>query len=461
MDTIHPIDEAHRRLAVSLAERGVEYACAGYIDINGRSKSKFVPIAHLPELLAGHERYTPRGLGGLGSMNAAEDECVAMPDPASLVVLPWDRRVAWMSADLSFGGREPFALCPRSILKRQMEAATGAGFDFLLGVECEVYMVRADALTPVGYLQPLTPSGSLKPTPAYDIEVSLDSLGVLDQMVRVLNEAGFEVFSFDAEGGDGQYEFDFHHRSALDTADKLTFFRLAAKQVAKEHGLRRDFHAQAVHRGLGQRRALQHEPRRSRERCERLRDPDDERGKGWSKTAYGFVAGILRHAAALSAICAPTVNSYKRLTERLADGTNSWAPVWATYGDNNRSCMLRLPRNRPCVEDRGVDTAANPYLAAAFLLAAGLEGVREQLDPGDPVDDLTYDWASTGSAAAAGRRLPRTLLEAIDAFEADPLVASVFPAHFVAEYVGMKRAEWDEFHGQVTAWERTKYFDMF
>ena len=109
----------------------MRYAFAGYIDVNGRSKSKAVPIAHLPELLAGHERYTPRGLGGLGAMNAAEDECVAVPDPATLVVLPWDRRVAWMSADLWFGGREPFALCPRSILKRQVEAAADAGYDFL------------------------------------------------------------------------------------------------------------------------------------------------------------------------------------------------------------------------------------------------------------------------------------------------------------------------------------------
>src|SRR5579862_7403232 len=139
VDTIRPIDPAHVRLADTLIGQGVQYAFAGYIDVNGRAKSKAVPIAHLPELLAGHERYTPRGLGGLGAMNAAEDECIAVPDAESLVVLPWDRRVAWMSADLWFGGREPFALCPRSILKRQIDAATQAGYEFLVGVECEVY----------------------------------------------------------------------------------------------------------------------------------------------------------------------------------------------------------------------------------------------------------------------------------------------------------------------------------
>jgi len=458
LDTIHPIDESHRQLALSLAEQGVEYALAGYIDVNGRSKSKAVPIAHLPELLAGHERYTPRGLGGLGAMNAAEDECVALPDPASLVVLPWDRRVAWMSADLSFGGREPFALCPRSILKRQLERAARAGFDFLVGVECEVYMVRADSVGKVGYLHPVRPSGSLKPTPAYDIEVSLDSLDLLDQMVRALNQAGFEVFSFDAEGGDGQYEFDFHHRSALDMADKLTFFRLAAKQIAKQHDLVATFMPKPYTEAWGSGAHYNMSLADLETGANLFRDSDDARGRGWSKIAYGFVAGILRHAAALSAICAPTVNSYKRLTERLADGTNSWAPVWATYGDNNRSCLLRLPRNRPCVEDRGVDSAANPYLTSAFLLAAGLEGVLTQLDPGDPVEDLTYDWSPRGGSST---RLPRTLLEALDAFEADPLVAEVFPRQFIEEYVAMKRGEWDEFHGHVTEWERTKYFDMF
>jgi glutamine synthetase len=194
-----------------------------------------------------------------------------------------------------------------------------------------------------------------------------------------------------------------------------------------------------------------------------FRDVDDARGRGWSKTAYSFVAGILRHAPALAAINCPTVNSYKRLAPRLTDGTVSWAPVWAAYGDNNRSCMLRLPRNRPAVENRGVDSAANPYLAAAFLLAAGLEGIAEKLDPGEPVEDLTYDWAKDGPAGGdvAAQRLPRNLLEAIEAFEADPLTAEVFPAPFVAAYSEMKHQEWDEYHAQVTDWERATYLERF
>jgi glutamine synthetase len=175
---------------------------------------------------------------------------------------------------------------------------------------------------------------------------------------------------------------------------------------------------------------------------------------GWTKTARGFVAGILRHAPALAAVATPTVNSYKRLSPRLGDGAISWAPVYAAYGDNNRSCMLRLPGNRPAVENRAVDAAANTYLTAALMLAAGLEGIAEGWDPGEPVVTEAFDW-TPGTAAAP--RLPRTLLEAIEAFAADPLIATVFPADFVSEYVAMKHDEWDDYHSQVTDWERDRY----
>jgi glutamine synthetase len=185
-----------------------------------------------------------------------------------------------------------------------------------------------------------------------------------------------------------------------------------------------------------------------------FRDADDPTGNGWSKTAYSFVAGILRHAPALAAVATPTVNSYKRLAPRLADGSISWAPTFASYGHNHRSCMLRMPANRPAVENRGVDSAANTYLAFALMLAAGLEGIELGLDPGDPVAGATYDWAADREGTT---RLPRTLLESVDAFVADPLVHEVFAPQFVGEYADMKRAEWDSFHAEVTAWERRRY----
>jgi glutamine synthetase len=463
MDTINTAAEEHEDLAASLSDRGVQYIFASFIDVTGRAKSKCVPVQHLPALIAGHERYTPRGMGNLGHMTPDEDECVAMPDPSTLCILPWDRRFAFMAADLYFGGSTPFAHCTRSVLKRQTEAAARAGYVMNLGVETEVYVVNKPSSPDWSYLQPVAPSGSLRPTPAYDVECTLDAIGFLDPMVQVMNESGFGVFSFDHEGGDGQYEFDFDFAPALQMADRITLFRLMVKQMAKRAGLMATFMPKPYTEAWGSGAHFNMSLANAETGDNLFRDADDARGRGWSKVAYGFVAGILKHAPALAAICTPTVNSYKRLQPRLADGTVSWAPVWASYGDNNRSCMLRLPRNRPCVENRAVDSAANPYLAAAFLLAAGLEGVSEKLDPGDPIEDLTYDWARTGpvSADLIAARLPRNLLEAIEAFESDPLTHRVFPAEFVRAYVDMKHGEWDSYHSQVSEWERATYLNMF
>jgi glutamine synthetase len=455
VDTARPLQTEHEELATTLAGQGVEYAVGTFVDVLGRAKSKVVPIEHLPQLIAGHERYTPRGMGDLGQMTPDEDECVAVPDPSTLRIMPWDRRFAWMAADLLFGGDQPFANCTRSMLKRQIDAAASEGFTFNLGVETELYVFREESLTRSdGYLEPMTRSGALKPTQAYDVEAELDAMDFLDPMVKYMNETGFGVFSFDAEGGDAQYEFDFNFAPGLEMADKMTFFRLMVRQVAKELGLIASFMPKPYTGAWGSGAHFNMSLCDVETGANLFRDADDERGRGWSKVAYGFVGGILRHSRAIAAVATPTVNSYKRLAPRLADGTVSWAPVWAAYGDNNRSCMLRLPRNRPAVENRGVDSAANTYVAAALMLAAGLEGIRDRLDPGPPIEELTYDW-KVGPENAT--RLPRNLLEAIDAFDEDPLVHDVFPEAFVREYSEMKHAEWDEYHAQVSDWERSRY----
>lgn len=462
MDTVNPIDPSHEELAKSLAAQGVEYAIGGWIDVAGRSKSKVVPISHLAHLLAGSERYTPRGMGDLGHMTPDEDECVAMPDPATLLVCPWDKRWVWMAADLLFGGTEPFALCPRSILKKQLDLANKDGLTFNLGVETEIFVFKPESLQrPDGYLKPMALSGELKPTAAYDAESVMDAIGFLGPMAKYMAETGFGLFSFDSEGGDAQYEFDFEYAPALEMADRLAFFRLMVKQVAKQCGLLATFMPKPYTTAWGS----GHHFNMSlvdAEGSNLFRDADDVRGKGWSKTCYSFVAGITRHARSIAALATPTVNSYKRLTARLADGEVSWAPVHAAYGYNNRSCMLRLPANRPCIENRGVDSAANTYLTAAIMLAAGLEGVRLGLDPGDPVDGLTYDWTGPSKKMPANAvRLPRNLQEAIDAFLEDPLVEEVFPARFISAYAEMKQGEWDAYHAEVSEWERTKYLLAF
>jgi glutamine synthetase len=453
MDTLTDPHDDHVALAARLADAGVELALGAWVDVTGRAKSKLVPVGNLPAMLAGSERYTPRGIGDLGRFSPSEDECVAVPDPDTVRVLPWRPQVAFFNADLLYGGREPFGCCPRSILKSTLEVAADRGYRFMLGVEPEFYVYRRDRLPD---LVPLTASSALWPTPAYDVQAALDSLGFLRTVVRYLDASDFGLFSFDHEGGDGQYELDFAHADALTTCDRLTYLRLLLRAAAEESDAVVTFMpkptADAWGSGAHMNMSLESTDGRNL-----FVDTDDAGGRRWRPEALGFAAGLLRHAPALAALTCPTVNSYKRLVPTLADGSASWAPVWAAYGVNNRSCMLRLPQNRPAIENRSVDMSANMYLAAALSLAAGLEGIAEGLDPGRPVTEDTSGWASGAPPEAGARRLPRTLLEAVDAFEADPLVAATFPADFVSCYVDMKRREWEDHHRGVSAWEIDRY----
>jgi glutamine synthetase len=372
MDTVDAIEPAHRELAATLAQSGVKYALAAWVDIHGRPKSKVVPIDHLPNMLAGSERFTPRGITGLGPMEPQEEESVAMPDLSTLRQLSWDKRFAWMAADLMLDGTEPFDQCPRSILKSQLARARQLGFEFKLGVETEIFVFDPDSSRGrTDYLAPVARTGSLRPCPAYDAEATLDAADFLDDFVTALQESDFDVYSFDHEGGDGQYEFDFAFDGALEMADKIAFFRLMARQIAKRHGLAVTFMPKPYTEAWGSGHHYNMSLVSTVTGENIMRDPADPRGLGWSATAYAFAAGIMRHADALAAIVTPTVNSYKRLNPKLADGTASWAPVWSAYGEQNRSCMLRLPKNRPAIENRAVDSAANTYLSAAFVLPLG------------------------------------------------------------------------------------------
>ncbi len=334
-------------------------------------------------------------------MNPSEDECVAVPDPASMRVLSWDPRVVFFNADLLYGGTEPFANCPRSILKSVTQRAASLGCRFMLGVETEFYVFRRDGLPD---LVPIAPSSSLFPTPAYDVESTLDSLDFLAEVARHLAAADFGLFSFDHEGGNGQYELDCAHAEALELCDRLVYLRLLLRHVAGRQGCFVTFMPKPM-RTLWGSGAHMNMSLESLDGTNLFLEPRDDGRRVWTAQARSFVAGVLRHAPALSALTCPTVNSYKRLVPHLADGSVSWAPVWATYGDNNRSCMLRLPANRPAIENRAVDMTANMYLAAAFTLAAGLEGIELDLDPGEPVPDNTSSWDSRrraqGTSAAA------------------------------------------------------------
>jgi glutamine synthetase len=437
-----------------LHARGVRYALASFVDLHGVCKAKAVPLDHLGAMLTGSELFTGAALDGV-PQDVSDDEVAAVPDPASAMVLPWRPDTVWFASDLQLAGR-PFEACSRTILRRATEQAAAMGLRFNLGVETEFFVLRRAA---DGGLQPASASDRLD-KPCYDLRGLLDNLGWLDELVQAMNALGWGVYSFDHEDGNGQFETDFGYAEALVTADRVTFFRLMAREIARRHGLIASFMPKpfADRTGSGAHFNMSLADLGS---GENLFTPDDGQ-PGWvSELGRQFIAGILRHAPAICAVIAPTVNSYKRLVVQGSMSGFTWAPVFICYGNNNRTNMLRIPGAGSRVECRAADSACNPYLAAAMLLAAGLEGIREGLDPGDPNLVNAYRLSPEERSARGLHTLPRTLGEAIEAFAADPLSRRVFGDAMADAYIAFKRDEWSSYHGAVSAWETDRYLELF
>ena len=439
------------RLRDELAEAGVQYVFGWYTDVDGVPKSKCVPVASLPSMAKGSELYTVGALEGMGDLGPHEDECAGMPDLDRLTVLPWDPRFALVPTRLHLHG-EPYEQDARNVLVRQVDAAAAAGFLANVGIEPEFYVVRETA---DGW-QPLVPSDKVNaPTRGYDLEATMLAEPFLGPMVQHMNALGWGVYSFDHEGGDGQYEFNFDYADALTMADRMVLFRLMAKHVARELGCVATFMPKPFQDDFGSAAHINIS----------LADLDTGEnvfaaGDGtpaYSDVSRHFVAGVLAHAGAINAVICPTVNSYKRFTSQGFMDEMSWAPVHRAWGENNRTLMCRMPVNRHCLEVRTADSAVNYHLGIAMVLAAGLDGIKRQLDAGEPINRDTYKLTEEELAGYGDLALPATLDDALDQFATDDVAKEVFGPAFHATYLAHKRREAHEYRSVVTDWETRTY----
>lgn len=444
------------RLQQTLEAKGVRYCIGAYVDIHGVQKGKVVPISHLAHMAHGSERYTGYALDGLGQM-PNEDELTSIPDLGHVIQLPWEPKIAWMPADNHFQG-EPYPLSTRVVLKNQLAKAAELGFGFNLGIEAEIFLLKKTA----SGLEVPTPNDTLV-KPCYDIRSFLDNFGWLDKMAATIDGLGWDLYSFDHEDANGQFEFDFQYADALTTCDRLTFFRMMAKHYADEEGLVATMMPKpfADRTGNGAHFNMSLFDLATGGNVFACDPADDPRGLGLTETGYHFIGGILRHGRALCAAFAPTVNSYKRLVRQGAMAGFSWAPVFNSYGSNNRTNSVRVPAGGGRCESRNADGSVNPYLAAALVLAAGLEGVRAKIDPGQPNEDNLYELDEAARTARGIDFLPQTLQEAIDAFAADPLVEATLGPALRNEFVRYKRQEWNDYHLTISAWETERYSHLF
>ena len=439
------------KLTADLQAQGVEFVFGYYVDIHGVPKSKCVPIASLASMAKGSELYTVGALEGMGELGPHEDECAGIPDLDRLVVLPWDRRFALVPSSLHLNG-VAYEQDARNMLLRQVERAAELGFTVNVGIEPEFYVVRE---TESGW-EPMVASDRLnQPTLGYDLEATMLTEPFVGPMARYMNDLNWGLYSFDHEGGDGQYEFNFDYTDAISMADRMTLFRLMAKHVAREIGCVATFMAKPFQDDFGSAAHINISIA-STETGENLFAHDDGTA-AYSELAGHFTAGVLEHAGAISAVVSPTVNSYKRFTSKGFMDEISWAPVFQAWGENNRTLMCRMPVNRHCLEIRTADASVNFYLGMAFVIAAGLDGIEQKLDAGEPVNVDTYLLDEAEREALGLLTLPSTLDDALDDFEADELAKLAFTPDFHATYLAHKRAESHEYRSVVTDWESATY----
>ncbi len=438
----------------ALSATGVRYCAASYVDMHGISKTKMVPLTHHAQMLGGSEMFTGAAMDGV-PQSVHDEEVCAVPDPASCSILPWKPEIAWFASDLRYKG-EPFAACSRNILKRQLARAAKHGLTFNLGIEAEFFVFKKleDGFVPLSPRQHLA-------KPCYDLSRLLDNFAWADELVSAMNTLGWDVYSFDHEDGIGQFEIDFMYADALTMADRYTFFRFMAHEIAKKHGGFASFMPKPFADRAGSGAHLNMSLASLESGANLFADKTDPRGCNLGGIGYKFIAGVLKHLPALSAVVAPTVNSYKRLVKQGSASGFTWAPVLCCYGDNNRTNALRIPLGGGRVELRAADSACNPYLAAAMVLAAGLEGVEADLDPGAPNTENMYLKTAADLEALGIKTLPGSLAEALDAFAADDLGKLVFGEAMRESWLSYKREEWASYAHHVSDWEYNRYLSMF
>jgi glutamine synthetase len=434
---------------------GISYLLIQFVDIHGAAKVKLVPAGAFRDAVETGAGFAGGAVWGMGQGPHSHD-MLARADPGTYTPLPYEPGVARFAADL-FVDANPHPFCPRVNLRRVVDQARALGHVFNVGIEPEFFLVTKK---PDGSIAGWDPHGvDDLSKPCYDFKGMSAALEFLRAMNDGLNLLGWGAYQADHEDANSQYEINFKYADAMTTADRLTFFRMMTGQLAQRVGAVATFMAKPFTTKTGSGAHMHYHLADAMTGENRFENPSDRRGLGLSPLAYQFLGGIVAHAKALAAVTSPTVNCYKRLqTGESLTGSRSgytWVPAFITYGDNNRTQMLRVC-GAGHVEDRSVSSACNPYLAIAAYLAAGLDGIARNLDPGEPNLGNLYESGPDALARRGLQTLPQSLDEALDHFEADPVVRSAL-GPIAEEFLTLKRAEWREYHAQVGTWEVQRY----
>lgn len=440
-DSVHPLRER-------LAAMGVHTLLVQFTDLHGVAKGKLVPLEHLADVLKIGAGFAGPSIWGTGLGRTGDrSEYYARGDAATAQALPWMPGYARIVGD-GFVDGTPFDACPRQVLKRATARLAERGWVVQTGIEPEFFLLRREGerWLPADDLDRLD-------KPSYDLKSLPRQAPFLRALHEALTGCGLDVLQLDHEDAHSQYEVNFRHAEALQSADNVMLFKLAAHAIAEAQGqvfsmMPKPF-ANQPGSGLHFHVSLWEGAR-----CLF----DDGRGDV-SPLARHFIAGVLHHASALCAIAAPTVNSYKRLVVGESLSGTSWAPAVVAHGPNNRTAMIRTLPGR--FEWRVPDAAANPYLATAALIAAGLDGIDRELDAGPACTDDLFALPLTTIRERGIALLPQSLEIAVDALDASTLMRQTLGDTLHHEFVRLKRDEWLGYARHVSAWEHERYAATF
>jgi glutamine synthetase type III len=430
------------RLSDFAKERGIKYFLINFTDLFGAQRSKLVPTQAIDGM-----QDDGAGFAGFAThldMTPGHPDMFSVPDPTSVIQLPWKKEVAWVAGDLMMEGKS-VEQGPRGLLKRIRKQALDKGLILKAGVECEFHLINEDGTD-------ISDPKDIQAKPCYDQQSLMRRYDVISEICDAMIELGWGPYQNDHEDANGQFEMNWDFAECLTMADQHAFFKFLARSVAEKHGLRATFMPKPFVNLTGNGCHSHFSVWDAKTGKNLFKAPDGE--LGLSEMAYHFLGGIIKNAAGLCAITNPTVNSYKRINAPATLSGATWSPSSITYGGNNRTHMLRIPADNR-MEFRLADGAANPYLLQAGLLAAGLDGIENKTNPGKRLD---IDMYAEGHKIKAPK-LPSYLIDAIRAFEKNGVLKKWMGDEFHAAYTKLKLKEWDSYARHLTDWERVNTLD--
>ena len=431
------------KLSKVAKDRGIEYFLISFVDLFGSLRSKLVPARAIDDMQKDGAGFA--GFAAWLDMTPAHPDMFAIPDPDSLIQLPWKPEVAWLASDLWMDGK-PVEASPRVALKRQLAEAEKQGFRMKTGVECEYHLINDDGTD-------IADDKDQQSKPCYDQQALMRQYPVIKQICDSMIELGWGPYQNDHEDANGQFEMNWDFSDCLQTADRHAFFKFMTKTIAEKHGLRATFMPKPFTNltGNGCHSHISVWDKTGKKNL--FLDKKDE--LGLSKTGYHFLGGIVNSADKMAAIFNPTVNSYKRINGSVTLSGATWSPSSITWAGNNRTHMVRVP-GPGRFELRLMDGASNPYLLQAGSLMLGLDGVMNKRDPGKRLDINMY---TEGHKAGKVKKLPLNLLDSIRIFDSSKVIREGFGNQFVDSYVKLKNKEWESYSRDLSQWERNTTLD--